>query len=78
MRLHRYDTDNPLENLAEHHPDITAELKHLCLGMYETALWLRYHNSPETVQGIVNELQKKPSGSVMPVFAKSVKGSEKE
>ncbi len=78
MRLHRYDTDNPLENLAEHHPDITAELKPLCLGMYETALWLRYHNSPETVQGMVNELQKKPSGSVMPVVTGSAKGSEKE
>ena len=48
-RIHRYYSDDPTKNSMDDFPEVSAELEQLCLGLYETANYMRYHNSPETV-----------------------------
>ncbi len=49
-RLHSYYSNTPRDNLKDNYPKIAAEMEHLCLGIYETARYMSYHNSPEKVR----------------------------
>jgi phosphoglycerol transferase MdoB-like AlkP superfamily enzyme len=48
-RLHALASDTPWENVMDVHPEVTAELAPLCLGLYEAACYIRYNNTPEMV-----------------------------
>jgi phosphoglycerol transferase MdoB-like AlkP superfamily enzyme len=48
-RLHKIYSDTPRENVIGEFPEVAAKLERLCRGLYETARYMRFHNSPETV-----------------------------
>jgi arylsulfatase A-like enzyme len=52
-RLHRIYSDIPRENIIEKFPDVAAKMEHLCFGIFETAKYIRFHNSPKEVAGKV-------------------------
>lgn len=45
-RLHRLDSHNPRKNVVDHHPDIARQFEELCRGIYETARYMRFNQSP--------------------------------
>ncbi len=47
--LHRLDSPTPREDVGAENPAAAAQLDDLALGLYQTARWMRYHNSPEDV-----------------------------
>ncbi|NVM20326.1 MAG: sulfatase-like hydrolase/transferase [Desulfobacterales bacterium] len=53
-RLHEIYSDTPRKNLIDKFPQIAAELERICRGIYETARYIRYHNSPEMVAAKAN------------------------
>jgi len=48
-RLLHYYSDSPTKNVMDEFLEAAAELEQLCRGIYETANYMRYHNSPEQV-----------------------------
>ncbi len=48
-RLHQIYSDVPRNNVIDEFPEVTAEMDRLCRGLYETAKYMRFHNSPERV-----------------------------
>jgi phosphoglycerol transferase MdoB-like AlkP superfamily enzyme len=53
-RLRQIYSDTPRKNVTDEYPEVVAELEPLCRGIYETANYMRYHNSPEMVVANVN------------------------
>lgn len=45
--LHRIYADDPLRDLRDELPQEAARMQELVLAIYETARYMRYHNSPE-------------------------------
>jgi phosphoglycerol transferase MdoB-like AlkP superfamily enzyme len=45
-RLHDISSGSPREDVQDRHPERAALMERLCMGMYETARYMRYHNSP--------------------------------
>ena len=46
-RLYDRGLERPASDIAAQHPDRVAEMSELCLGLYETARYVLYHNSRE-------------------------------
>ncbi len=46
IRLYPYHSRNPTQDLGEKFPDQVREMSQLCAGLYHTAKYLLYHNSP--------------------------------
>jgi len=49
VRLYHYFSDTPERNVIEDYPEIVAQLEPLCRGLYETAKYMRFNNSPEMI-----------------------------
>jgi phosphoglycerol transferase MdoB-like AlkP superfamily enzyme len=60
-RLHQIYSDTPRKNVIGDFPEVAAELERLCRGLYETAKYLRFHNSPEMVAAQSNLKNQNPS-----------------
>jgi phosphoglycerol transferase MdoB-like AlkP superfamily enzyme len=48
-RLHQIYSDTPRKNVIDEFPEVAAKFEQLCRGFYETAKYMRFHNSPEEV-----------------------------
>ena len=48
-RLHEIFSDNPRTNVIDEYPKIADNMDQLCQGIYETAKYIRYHNSADMV-----------------------------
>jgi phosphoglycerol transferase MdoB-like AlkP superfamily enzyme len=49
-RLHQIYTEKPIENVMNKFPDIASKMEKLLTGIYETAKYIRYNNSPQQVK----------------------------
>jgi len=47
--LHRLDSKTPREDVSAEDPATAAQLDELATGLYQTARYMRFHNSPEEV-----------------------------
>jgi hypothetical protein len=45
-QLNAIHSDRPRNNLADRLPEKTEAMEALCRGIYETAKYIRFHNSP--------------------------------
>lgn len=52
-RLFKLDPRAPIENRLRDYPEITEEMHDLCMGLYESARYVRYYNKPEDIGRIV-------------------------
>jgi len=57
-RLHQIYSQTPTTNVIDDFPEVATELKQLCHGIYETAKYMRYHNTPEIVAAKTQALKK--------------------
>ncbi len=48
-RLYCYDSETPEKNVVDEFPEVAATMEPICMGLYETANYMRYHNAPETI-----------------------------
>jgi len=48
-KLFKLDPQAPIENRAADYPEVAAKMHDLCMGLYESARYVRYHNTPEDV-----------------------------
>jgi len=48
-KLFKLDPAAPIENVSAQYPAIAAKMQQLCLGLYESARYVRYHNTPEDI-----------------------------
>lgn len=49
-RLHQIYSETPRKNVIDEFQKVSIELEQLCSGYYETAKYIRFHNSPEEVK----------------------------
>ncbi len=54
-RLHRIYANVPRKNVIKKYPEVAKKMEQLCLGIYETAKYIRSHNSPAHVTEMVKE-----------------------
>ena len=59
-KLFKLDPEAPIENVAAQYPTIAAKMQQLCLGLYESARYVRYHNTPEDVSRQSSHLTASP------------------
>ncbi|MDH5179386.1 MAG: LTA synthase family protein [Gammaproteobacteria bacterium] len=50
QRLFRLDAPEPRINVIKSHPDAANQLHQLCIGLYETAKYVRFNNAPSAGQ----------------------------
>jgi membrane-anchored protein YejM (alkaline phosphatase superfamily) len=48
-KLFKLDPQAPIEDRSAEFPEIAAQMRQLCLGIYESARYVRYHNKPEDI-----------------------------
>ncbi len=58
-RLHKIYSDKPEENVINEFPDTADKMERLLGGIYETAKYIRYHNSSERVNELYKTYYKK-------------------
>lgn len=45
-RLYRLGAPNPRQNVLTQFPDVAKQMHQLCIGLYETAKYVRFNNAP--------------------------------
>ncbi len=48
-KLFKLDPELPIEDVAAQYPAMAEKMQQLCLGIYESARYVRFHNTPEEI-----------------------------
>jgi phosphoglycerol transferase MdoB-like AlkP superfamily enzyme len=55
-KLYKLDPQGPVKDRADDYPAVAKKMNDLCMGIYQSARYVRYHNKPEEVDRLAAEL----------------------
>jgi len=55
-KLYKLDPQAPVTDRIDDFPEVAKQMDDLCMGIYETARYVRYHNTPEEVERLASHL----------------------
>lgn len=61
-RLHKIYAEIPRINVIDKFPEVARQMENLCRGLYQTAKYLRMHNTPEVV--FANEMKETSQSAI--------------